>query len=88
MDNNKTQEDPPLRVETKLEKINFHAHSGECKYCGGIVKMARDQETLQLVLDGCWCLKCGQRYFVKTQMTVEKFDMLQWRQKSMKEKQK
>ena len=77
-----------LRVETTSEEIkNFKAHSGECQYCGGIVKMARDQKTFKLVLDGCWCLRCGQRYYVKTDLSVDDFDKLMWGEKTQQEKE-
>lgn len=63
------------------EITNFKAHSGECS-CGGIVKMARNNITLDLEPDKCWCLNCGQHYFVKIKLEdLHKWDTEQWRQK-------
>ncbi len=78
--------DIELRNNKPPEQIEFTAHSGTCHHCGGLVKMKRDRETMVLKLDGCWCLQCGQPYFVKLKpnQTIEDFEHEQWRQKGQK----
>src|SRR5438874_8528187 len=54
-----------LRADQPSESIVFHAHAGVCRYCvGGVVKMRRHPETLELVPKDCRCLQCGQAYHV------------------------
>lgn len=70
-----------LRINEPSEKIEMFAHSGECKYCNGIVKMMRDFETFKLQPDNCQCLLCGQRYFVEIIGSIEEWELNQWKQK-------
>jgi hypothetical protein len=80
---------PSFRYDKPPEEISFHAHSGTCRYCTdergrkGIVKMRRNDMTMQLMLDSCICLYCGQQYFVTLPkgMTLLKFETEQWKQK-------
>jgi hypothetical protein len=69
------------------EKIEFFAHSGECRYCRtqgapGIVKMWYDDNTLRPRFDRCSCLYCGQHYYVEFNGTVEEWEQQQWEQKA------
>lgn len=73
--------DCDLRVEEPPEKIEMVAHSADCRYCNGVVKMMRDRETSKLQPDNCSCLMCGQRYFVEISGIVEEWELKQWRQK-------
>lgn len=73
-----------VRVEEPPEKIEMTAHSGECRYCGSIVKMSRDIVTAELQPDKCWCLLCGQRYFVEIRGSIEEWEAEQWRQKELR----
>ena len=70
-----------LRFKQPSEKIEMIAHKGECHYCGGIVKMPRNSETQALEPDKCWCLRCGQHYYVETD-NIQEWELNQWRQKS------
>lgn len=73
--------DIAVRISEPPEKIEMVAHSGECRYCGGIVKMLRDMNTAKLQPDKCWCLMCGQRYFVDIKGSIEEWEIEQWNQK-------
>ncbi len=80
--------DHPLRHLEPPEKIEMHAHEGECRYCKtewgapGMVKMWRNTISFDLMPDKCSCLLCGQRYYVVTedidewfrQQTLEKYE--------------
>lgn len=70
-----------LRIDRPAEQIEMHAHKGECKYCGGLVKMSRHLKTLELEPDNCWCLRCGQHYFVVTD-DIRDWEHKQWREKN------
>jgi hypothetical protein len=70
-----------LRIGSPPEKIEMFAHSADCRYCNGVVKMMRDRETFKLQTDNCPCLMCGQRYFVEISDTIEEWELKQWRQK-------
>lgn len=70
-----------LRINEPPEKIDMVAWSADCRYCNGMVKMPRDSATFKIQPDKCWCLMCGQRYFVDITGTIEEFELLQWRQK-------
>lgn len=78
--------DIELRIDYPPEEIEMFAHSGECRYCNGIVKMIRDTNTGKLRLDNCWCLLCGQRYYVKIEGSIEEWELNQWEQKAEKER--
>ena len=60
-----------FRHDFPAEKITFHAFQGQCRYCAdeaddpGIVAMRRNPDTLVLEPEHCWCLGCGQRYYVR-----------------------
>lgn len=56
------------------------AHVGECKHCGGIVKMMRKLETYALDPNACFCLYCGQPYFMEIE-NLYAWEMEQWKQK-------
>jgi len=72
-----------FRFNEPGEETVFFAHAAECRYCpGGIVKMTRHPETFALQPDQCFCLQCGQRYFVRVDNPVV-FEIEQWRQKAM-----
>lgn len=73
--------DIEARIGEPPEEIEMVAHSGECKYCGGIVKMMRDMKTAKLQPDNCQCLLCGQKYFVNIKGDIHKWEIEQWRQK-------
>lgn len=73
--------DYDLRVDQPPEKIEMYAHSADCRYCNGVVKMFRDPETMKLQPDRCSCLLCGQRYFVEIVGTIQEWELKQWRQK-------
>jgi hypothetical protein len=61
------------RFRKPVERLTtFEEQSGECIYCGSIVKMPRDNETLRLQPNKCWCLLCGQHYFVHP-LDLERF---------------
>jgi hypothetical protein len=70
-----------IRIENSPEKIEMVAHSAECRYCNGVVKMMRDRKTFELQSDNCSCLMCGQRYYVEILGTIEEWELKQWRQK-------
>lgn len=70
-----------VRIEEPSEQIEMYAHSADCRYCNGVVKMFRDPVTMRLQPDNCSCLMCGQRYFVVISDTIETFELEQWRQK-------
>ena len=72
-----------IRVNEPPEIIEMVAHSGECKYCEGVVKMMRDMKTAALQPDNCFCLMCGQRYFVEIKGSIAEWEVEQWRQKSI-----
>ena len=36
--------DVDIRITEPSEKIELYAHSGECRYCGGVVKMPRNMK--------------------------------------------
>lgn len=71
-----------VRVDKVPEKIEMIAHSGVCRYCQGIVKMKRDMDTGALKPDDCWCLLCGQRYYVEIEGDINEWELNQWRQKA------
>ena len=73
--------DVEIRVNESPERIEMVAHSGECKYCGGVVKMMRDWDTAKLQPDNCHCLMCGQRYFVEINGSIKEWEIKQWMQK-------
>ena len=73
--------DVEIRVNEPPERIEMVAHSGECKYCGGVVKMTRDMNTGKLQPDNCYCLMCGQRYFVEINGSIKEWEIKQWMQK-------
>lgn len=72
-----------LRIDFPPEKIEMVAHSAECRYCNGIVKMMRDPQSFELQPDNCSCLMCGQRYFVEIDVSIEEWERLQWYQKNL-----
>lgn len=76
--------DIDIRIGEPPEKIEMVAHSAECRYCKGIVKMMRDMETARLQPNNCLCLFCGQRYFVEIQGDIREWELNQWRQKAEK----
>ena len=73
-----------LRINEPSEAIDFEAHAGRCRYCGGIVKMCRDPRTMQLLFDDCRCLLCGQAYVVLT-TDAARWEETQWLQKRFKQ---
>lgn len=72
-----------IRVNEPSEEIEMVAHSGVCKYCGGIVKMMRDTATFKLQPDNCHCLLCGQRYHVDVKGSIHEWELRQWGQKEL-----
>ncbi len=70
-----------IRIGKTPEKIEMMAHSADCRYCNGVVKMMRDPETFKLQPNNCQCLMCGQRYYVEITSTIEEWELEQWRQK-------
>jgi hypothetical protein len=78
-----------LRHKAAPEEIEFHAHEGQCRYCydpqigPGIVKMYRSLENGALHPEKCWCLGCGQRYYVTTS-NIKEWEQEQWKQKAVK----
>lgn len=74
-----------VRINKPPEKIEMVAHSADCKYCNGIVKMMRDQITIKLQPDNCSCLMCGQRYYVEIEGgDIDKWEAKQWDQKNIR----
>ena len=73
--------DVEVRVTKPPEKIELVAHSADCRYCDGIVKMPRDGKG-KLQPDKCWCLLCGQHYFVEINEPIDQWEYRQWKQKS------
>lgn len=73
---------PPLRISEPPEFLaEMKAHKGVCKYCEfEFVKMPRDPRTGDLLPDKCWCIVCGQRYFMKIE-NIQVWELLQWKQK-------
>ena len=71
-----------IRARQPKEEITFYAHAGVCKYCGGIVKMPRDDK-YELEPDKCWCLLCGQPYYVNVNKGIDLglWEDKQWNQK-------
>ena len=74
-----------IRIDGPPEEIEMVAHACECRYCEGVVKMKRDPTTGELMPNECWCLLCGQRYYVKINGDIREWELNQWRQKSAKE---
>lgn len=75
-------EGKPIRTEEPPELLaEMHAHVGLCRHCGGIVKMARSQETGKLMPDSCHCFFCGQRYFMEI-ADIDAWEAEQWDQKA------
>lgn len=70
-----------MRFDEPSETITFEAHTGACRYCGGIVKMCRDPKTFRLLPSRCLCLQCGQPYHVVTD-DLEAWERQQWDQKA------
>jgi hypothetical protein len=75
--------DIDLRINEPPEKIEMFAHSADCRYCNGIVKMIRDSKSFKLQPGNCSCLCCGQRYYVEIKGSIEEWEIEQWRQKSV-----
>lgn len=85
-----------FRHKEPPEKIVLHGHQGECRYCyaggdenaPGIVKMPRKPDTLELQPNSCWCLGCGQHYYIelKENETIEEWEENQWREKNERQK--
>lgn len=73
-----------IRISEQSEKIEMVAHSADCRYCNGIVKMMRDNRTFKLQSDNCSCLMCGQRYYVEIFDTIEEWELNQWKQKGQR----
>jgi hypothetical protein len=71
------------RGDEKPERIKeLVGFKGECKYCGdmGLVQIFRNMKTLALEFDRCYCLLCGQRYFIEVE-DVKAWEEKQWQQK-------
>lgn len=66
----------------------MHGHSGVCLFCPdgqGTVKMRREnEEPFRLIPNACWCLLCGQSYFMEIS-DLEAFDRDQWIEKQTME---
>lgn len=77
--------DPPSRSLMHAEQLKkMYAHDGECVHCGFVVKMGRNQESpYELLPSKCWCLRCGQRYFMVID-NIRKWEVDQWVQKQKK----
>lgn len=69
--------EPPEKLE------EMFAHEGICRYCNGPVKMWRDQKTLVLLPELCFCIVCSQKYFMEID-DLEAWEAEQWRQKDSK----
>ena len=69
------------RIKKPREYLaSMRGHNGVCLYCGSIVKMGRDHETMHLNPDHCWCLQCGQQYFMIID-DIRAWEEEQWKQK-------
>lgn len=65
----------------KLRLDKMVAHVGKCEVCGReLVKMPRDTNG-KLLPQNCWCLACGQRYFMEIP-NLEEWEHEQWKQKA------
>lgn len=62
----------------KLKRM--YAHTGECEDCRGPVKMMRDKHSGDLMFHSCWCLFCGQTYYMEVK-NKKTWELRQWRQK-------
>lgn len=73
------------RLEIRLNKSPEHlkemtAHTGKCVHCAGPVKMPRGKK-MELLPEYCWCIQCGQRYFMKID-DINAWEIKQWEQKA------
>lgn len=69
------------RIDAPAEKLELMtAHQGICRHCSGPVKMERDQKTLDLLPDQCWCFACGQHYYMEIK-DIKAWEKEQWEQK-------
>lgn len=60
------------------------AHVGHCEACGqDMVKMGRTARG-ELVPNWCWCLACGETYFMEIP-DLKEWERQQWMQKEEKE---
>ena len=77
--------DDAMRINEKPVKLDaMFAHQADCHFCDtGIVKMSRNRETLELEPHNCWCLLCGQRYYMDIE-DLKEFDDRQGHQKTLK----
>lgn len=72
-----------MRIHEPREKLEgFRGHRGTCVHCKKPVFMLRMQEVpFTIKPDNCYCIGCGQRYFVETNLSLQEFEYLQWKQK-------
>ena len=73
--------DIPVRLKRPTEQIELVGHAGDCRYCGGVVKMPRDRKG-EIQPNKCWCLLCGQHYFVEIPGSITEWEWQQWVQKT------
>jgi hypothetical protein len=73
------------RLENEPEMSEpWHAFRSVCRYCKeGIVMMLRHPKTFKLTPDLCYCINCGQRYFVEI-LDIHKWEQEQFQQKMEK----
>jgi transcription elongation factor Elf1 len=75
----------PPRFMTKqpMKLDSMYAHEGKCVLCGEIVKMLRHSITHRLKPDACYCLHCGQAYYMEIP-DIDAWEVEQWNQKAEK----
>lgn len=67
------------RIAIRLKEM--HAHTGVCEICHQeMVKMSRNSQTLQLEPQHCWCIACGQLYYMEID-DINKWELGQWQEK-------
>lgn len=76
---------PEYRGTQLSEKLtHMTGFEGPCRHCGdrGLVKMSRCPYTFRLEPGRCWCLLCGQKYF----MSIPESELPQWEKRQRSEK--
>lgn len=69
------------RGNSKRELKSMYAHKGRCEVCGeNTVKMLRGMPGGRLLPEHCFCLCCGQRYYMVID-DLETWENSQWKEK-------
>lgn len=71
------------RIEEPEEELkDMTAFRGSCSHCSGVILMSLTS-TGEMNPDGCQCIQCGQRYFMKINDRAT-WEAEQWAQKEKK----